>query len=89
MANAFLIQEQDKIKTYEATGKESTVYDFTANEKGLFEENEHIVFDGSAKMKTDYLLQMQTDTSFAGTGTLLRSPIQKSDFKVIEKVEVN
>lgn len=88
MINKFLIQEQDKIKTYEAASKESTIYDFTANEKELFEKNDLVIFDGSAKLKNNYSIHMQTDASFTGTGTLLKVPIQKSNFKSVEKVEV-
>lgn len=68
--------------------KETLVHDFTAEERSAFQENEHIVFDGAAKFKTDYQLPMEADPTFTEAGTLLKATLNKSGFRTFEKVEV-
>lgn len=68
--------------------KETLVHDFTAEERSAFQDNEHVVFDGAAKMKTDYQLPMEADASYAEAGTLLKTTLNKSVFRTFEKVEV-
>lgn len=64
------------------------VHDFTAEEAVQFEENEFVVFDGALKLKTSYEQAMTFDETYLGEGTLLKTVIDKSKFKKIEKLEV-
>ncbi|MEB2276887.1 hypothetical protein LAV82_22985 [Bacillus sp. ILBB4] len=68
--------------------KERLAYDFTEAERNTFQENDKILFDGVAKMKTLYTESMEVDISFTEDGTLLRKGIAKASFNSIEKVEV-
>jgi hypothetical protein len=67
---------------------EREIMSFTAEEIPNFTENENIILDGGAKLKTSFTEKMTVDGSFAGEGVLLRAPIRKLNFKSIEKVEV-
>lgn len=68
--------------------KETVAHDFLEIERSNFQENEYILFDGSAKLKTAYSNAMIMDSRYVDSGTLLKSTINKNSFKSIEKVEV-
>jgi hypothetical protein len=73
--------------TAKATEKpERVIHDFLTEEG--FESNDHITFDGSAKLKNLYEQEMTFDTSFKEEGTVLRTTINKADFRSIEKIGV-
>jgi hypothetical protein len=65
-----------------------TMYDFDSNEKNLFQSDEQVIFNGSLKLKTNYTQSFNVDPAWVETGTLLRTVINKNQFKSIEKLEV-
>lgn len=67
---------------------ETIVHNFTEAERSAFQENEFILLDGTAKLKTAYSEAMQADTAFAEAGTLLRNVINKESYRNIEKIRV-
>lgn len=67
---------------------ERILSDFTEEERNTFHENDKILFDAAAKLKTEYSFDMNKDASFTEEGTLLRKGIAKASFNSIEKVEV-
>ena len=64
------------------------VHDFTLGERTDFEADDQIIFDGSAKLKTQYNEEMIADANWTESGTLLRKTIDKTAFKSIEKIGV-
>lgn len=68
--------------------KETVVHEFLEEERNAFQENNFLVWDGSVKLKTSYKEEMEIDSSFIETGTLLKRTISKMEFKEITKIEV-
>ncbi|ECP9029751.1 discoidin domain-containing protein [Campylobacter jejuni] len=81
-----------KVKA-EFTAKEEVqppriIHDFASVETANFTVNDKIILDGSAKLKTAYSQAMIPVEGYAEEGSLLKTPIDKTMFKSIEKVEV-
>lgn len=66
----------------------TTHNDFFSAESSQFEADSQLVFDGSLKLKTSYQDSMTKDAGWSDVGTLLKTTIEKTSFKVIEKIEV-
>lgn len=79
-----------KVKAELTAKKEVTeyvdVYDLSSSEQ--FEENEFIIVDGAAKLKTAYKIPMTVDTTYTEEGILLKTAFNKNKYKTIVKVEV-
>lgn len=75
------------ILTGSGSVQERIVHDFLSGDRNAFQENDKIVFDGSAKLKTSHIEAMTKDATFT-EGSLFKVSIRKLEFKSIEKVEV-
>ncbi|SFJ65937.1 hypothetical protein SAMN02799624_05425 [Paenibacillus sp. UNC496MF] len=66
----------------------SILNDFTAGESVQFQDDNRVVLDGSAYLRTLYKDAMTADADYVEGGTVLRKVIDKSAFKVIERIGV-
>lgn len=67
---------------------ERILNDFNESESNQFQTDNQVIFDGSLRLKTEYIEPMNLDLSWGGEGKLFKQTIRKSDFKKIESIEV-
>lgn len=65
----------------------TTVADFTNSEASDFEVTQQVVFDGKMKLQTEYIRDM-IDGGVLEDGNIYSLPIDLTEFKKIEKIEV-
>lgn len=66
----------------------TTICDFNNGDASDFVPDPMVEFDGTMHLKTQHVIPMK-DEGLLGEGRLWSAPIDLSQFKVIEKIEVN
>ncbi|GIP32594.1 discoidin domain-containing protein [Paenibacillus sp. J2TS4] len=62
--------------------------EFTESETSQFEQDEQLIFDGSLRLRTDYVNNMHQDLSWQYKGEIFRKSIGKTDFRKIDKIRI-
>lgn len=65
----------------------STEIAFDNSDATDFEPNENVTFNGVMKLKTEYFYEMTNDNTWKETGTILKTLIDRSPFKKIDKLQ--